>query len=121
MGYKAKSITSKASSACKMNMALIKGEAKIGAVKKAGIGDLQASFDAGRQSEESSPVEMRSSPAKLPIAAIAKAAPMVLGALGGGKKGGGGGGGTKVVVNNTANADASSESNSQAANAIEPK
>lgn len=120
MGYKAKSITSKASSACKMNMALIKGEAKIGAVKKAGIGDLQASFDAGRQSEESSPVEMRSSPAKLPIAAIAKAAPMVLGALGGDKKGGGGGG-TKVVVNNTANADASSESNSQAANAIEPK
>lgn len=118
MGYKAKSITSKASSACKMNMALIKGEAKIGAVKKAGIGDLQAEFDAGRQSEESSPAEMRSSPAKLPIAAIAKAAPMILGALGGGKKGGGG---TKVVVNNSADANASSESNSQAANAIDPK
>jgi hypothetical protein len=122
MGYKAKSITSKASSACKMNMALIKGEAKIGAVKKAGIGDLQAEFDAGRQSQESSPAVMRSSPAKLPIAAIAKAAPMILGALGGGKKGGGGGGGgTKVVVNNSADAAASSESNSQAANAIDPK
>ena len=119
MGYKAKSITSKASSACKMNMALIKGDAAVGAVKKAGIGDLQASFDAGRQSEESSPAEMRSSPAKLPIAAIAKAAPMVLGALGGGKKGGGGANTTKVVVNNSA--DSSSQSNSQAANAIEPK
>lgn len=120
MGYKAKSITSKASSACKMNMALIKGEKAIGAVKKAGIGDLQASFDAGRQSEESSPAEMRSSPAKW-AAAVAKAAPMIMGALGGGKKGGGGGSNTKVVVNNSANADASSESNSQAANAIDPK
>jgi hypothetical protein len=119
MGYKAKSITSKASSACKMNMALIKGEKAIGAVKKAGIGDLQASFDAGRKPEESSPAEMKSSPAKLPIAAIAKAAPMVLGALGGGKKGGSGSGSTKVVVNNSANA--SSESNSQASNAIDPK
>ena len=120
MGYKAQSITSKASSACKMNMALIKGEAKIGAVKKAGIDDLQASFDAGRQSEESSPVEMRSSPAKIDPMTIMKVASMA-GSMGGGKKESGGGGGTKVVVNNTANADASSESNSQASNAIDPK
>lgn len=120
MGYKAKSITSKASSACKMNMALIRGEKTIGAVKKAGIGDLKDSFDAGIAPKEESPIEMKSSPAKLPIAAIAKAAPMILGALGGGKKGGGGGANTtKVVVNNSA--DSSSQSNSQASNAIDPK
>lgn len=120
MGYKAKSITSKASSACKMNMALIKGEKEIGEVKKAGIGDLQASFDAGINPEESSPAEMRSSPAKIDPMTIMKVASMA-GSMGGGKKGGGGGGGTKVVVNNTANADASSQSNSQASNAIDPK
>jgi hypothetical protein len=120
MGYKAKSITSKASSACKMNMALVKGEAKIGAVKKAGIGDLQASFDAGiKNDEDPSPLEMKSSPAKIDPVTIAKVAPMVMGALGGGKKGGGGANTTKVVVNNSA--DASSQSNSQAANAIDPK
>ena len=121
MAYKARSITNKASSACKMNMALIKGEAKIGAVKKAGLDDLQASFNAGKQSEDSeSPIEMRSSPAKIDPVTIAKVAPMIMGAMGGGKKKGGGGG-TKVIVNNSANADASSESNSQATNAIDPK
>jgi len=106
-----------------MNMALIKGEEKIGAVKKAGVDNLQAGFDAGRQSEEPSPAQMRRSPATLPIAAIAKAAPMVLGALGGGKKGGGDGG-TKVVVNNNnggKSEEAAPSNSSQASNAIDPK
>lgn len=120
MGYKAKSITSKASSACKMNMALIRGEKAIGEVKKAGIGDLKDSFDAGIAPKEESPIEMKSSPAKIDPMTIMKVASMA-GSIGGGKKGGGGGGGTKVVVNNTANSDASSESNSQASNAIDPK
>tara|TARA_R110001632_G_scaffold10733_1_gene39382 strand:+ start:276 stop:542 length:267 start_codon:yes stop_codon:yes gene_type:complete len=34
MGYKARSITSKASSACKMNMGLVSGAADIGSSKK---------------------------------------------------------------------------------------
>lgn len=36
--YKARSITSKASSACKMNMALVEGEREINEVEKADLG-----------------------------------------------------------------------------------
>jgi hypothetical protein len=45
MTYKAKSITSKASSACKMNMDLVRGVDKIGQVKKAGSDDFAEGFD----------------------------------------------------------------------------
>lgn len=122
MGYKAQSITSKASSACKMNMDLVNGNTKANKTTDNGVDALSAGFQSAiAPPKESSPAEMRSSPAKLPIAAIAKVAPMVLGALGKGKKEGGGGGGTKVVVNNSANSSSNSTSNSQAAGGIDPK
>tara|TARA_R110000744_G_scaffold100634_1_gene194141 strand:+ start:6380 stop:6757 length:378 start_codon:yes stop_codon:yes gene_type:complete len=125
MGYKAQSITSKASSACKMNMDLVNGNTKANKTTDNGVDALSAGFQQAiaPPKEEKSPAEMRSSPAKLPIAAIAKVAPMVLGAMGGGKKkeGGGGGGTTKVIVNNSANSSSNSTSNSQAAGGIDPK
>ena len=45
MTYKAKSITSKASSACKMNMDLVRGVEKTGEVKKAGSDDFAEGFN----------------------------------------------------------------------------
>ena len=107
MAYKAKSITSKASSACRMNKALVAGHTATGTAKPTGMDHLQSGF------------EKRDSPAQLaPL--IAAAIPAVVGALSKGKEEkGGGGGSTKVVVNNSATAN--STSNSQAANAIDPK
>lgn len=120
MAYKAKSITSKASSACRMNAALVAGHTAKGTAEKTGMDHFQENFKVGKESEESSPAEMRKSPAQLaPL--VAAAIPAVVGALGKGKKesGGGGGGSTKVVVNNSATAN--STSNSQAGNAVDPK
>ena len=107
MAYKAKSITSKASSACRMNSALVAGHTATGTAKKTGMDHFQEGF------------EKKESPAQLaPL--IAAAIPAVVGALSKGKEEkGGGGGSTKVVVNNSATAN--STSNSQAANAIDPK
>jgi|TARA_R110000764_G_scaffold43826_1_gene98599 hypothetical protein len=106
MAYKAKSITSKASSACRMNKALVAGHTAAGTAKPTGMDHLQSGF------------EKRDSPAQLaPL--IAAAIPAVVGALSKGKGEKGGGGSTKVVVNNSATAN--STSNSQAANAIDPK
>ena len=45
MTYKAKSITSKASSACKMNIDLVRGVEKTGEVKKAGSDDFAKGFN----------------------------------------------------------------------------
>jgi|TARA_B110001469_G_C9539087_1_gene267761 hypothetical protein len=107
MAYKAKSITSKASSACRMNASLVAGHTATGTAKKTGMDHFQEGF------------EKKESPAQLaPL--IAAAIPAVVGALSKGKEEkGGGGGSTKVVVNNSATAN--STSNSQAANAIDPK
>jgi hypothetical protein len=107
MAYKAKSITSKASSACRMNASLVAGHTATGTAKKTGMDHFQEGF------------EKKESPAQLaPL--IAAAIPAVVGALSKGKEEkGGSGGSTKVVVNNSATAN--STSNSQAANAIDPK
>lgn len=50
--YKAKSITSKASSAVKMNMALIEGDREIGAVRKAGAADFVAGMGLDEKKEK---------------------------------------------------------------------
>ena len=109
MAYKVRSITSKASSACRMNKALVAGHTAKGEAKPTGMDHLQSGF------------EEKGSPAPLaPL--IAAAIPAVMGALSKGKGKGeesSGGGSTKVVVNNSATAN--STSNSQAANAIDPK
>ena len=109
MGHKAKSITSKASSACRMNKALIDGHTATGTVKATGMDHFQKGF------------EKKESPATLaPL--IAAAIPAVAGALSKGRGKGeesNSGGSTKVVVNNSATAN--STSNSQAGNAIDPK
>ena len=109
MAYKVKSITSKASSACRMNKALIDGHTATGEAKATGMDHFQEGF------------EKKESPATLaPL--IAAAIPAVMGALSKGKGKGeesSGGGSTKVVVNNSATAN--STSNSQAGNAIDPK
>lgn len=52
MTYKAKSITSKASSAVKMNMALIEGNREVGAVRKAGAADFIAGMGLGDKKEK---------------------------------------------------------------------
>jgi len=55
MTYKAKSITSKASSACKINMDLVAGVEKIGEVKKADSDDFLQGFskeEEGKKLEE---------------------------------------------------------------------
>lgn len=52
MTYKAKSITSKASSAVKMNMALIEGDREVGAVRKAGAADFIAGMGLGDKKEK---------------------------------------------------------------------
>ncbi len=68
MGHKAKSITSKASSACRMNKALIDGHTATGTVKATGMDHFQKGF------------EKKESPATLaPL--IAAAIPSVAGAL----------------------------------------
>lgn len=151
--YKARSITNKASSACKMNMALIEGEREVdkvmtkkvgfneaaeGAMGAMGGGKKQApaadkgDSDSGGQSDGAidvtedkapAPTTMRRSPAKLDPMTIMKVAGMASSVMGSKKKGGDGGGKqeTKVVVNNASAAPASSGSNSQASNAIDPK
>lgn len=144
--YKARSITSKASSACRMNMNLIEGDREVQQQMTKKVGFNEAAGAAGEaiggqapkkesskggQSEGAidvtedtapAPTPMRRSPAKLDPVTIMKVAPMVMGAMDKGKKKDSGGGGaqeTKVVVNNSANAN--STSNSQASNAIDPK
>lgn len=137
MTYKAKSITSKASSAVKMNMALIEGDREVGAIRKAGAADFIAGMGLGDKKEkkkveavdvdttdttdekENSPAPLRS-PAKLPIGAIMKAAPMILGALGNKDKDKDSGGGKTTVVVNQPSGGAQAK-NSQASNAIDPK
>jgi hypothetical protein len=152
--YKARSITNKASSACKMNMALIEGEREVDKVMSKKVGFNEAAEGAmgalggdkkqapaadkgdsngGGQSggaidvtEDTAPApapKMRRSPAKLDPMTIMKVASMASSAMGSKKKGGDGGGKqeTKVVVNNASAAPASSGSNSQASNAIDPK
>ncbi len=52
MTYKAKSITSKASSAVKMNMALVEGNREVGAVRKAGAADFIAGMGLGDKKEK---------------------------------------------------------------------
>jgi hypothetical protein len=107
MAYKAKSITSKASSACRMNKALVAGHTATGTAKPTGMDHLQIGFE-----EKESPAQLA------PL--IAAAIPAVMGALSKGKgEESSGGGSTKVVANNSATAN--STSNSQAANAIDPK
>jgi len=148
--YKARSITSKASSACKMNMALIEGEREVDRVMSKKVGFNEAAEGAmgalgggkkqapatdkseGGQSDGAidvtedkapAPTPMRRSPAKLDPMTIMKVASMASSAMGNKKKDSNGGGKqeTKVVVNNTGSAPTSSGSNSQAANAIDPK
>ncbi len=153
--YKARSITSKASSACKMNMALIEGEREVDRVMSKKVGFNEAAEGAmsalggskkqapkgdqsGKAVEPAStntdpapastntdpaPTPMRRSPAKLDPMTIMKVASMASSAMGNKKKDSNGGGKqeTKVVVNNTGSAPTSSGSNSQAANAIDPK
>ena len=148
--YKARSITSKASSACKMNMALIEGEREVDKIMSKKVGFNEAAEGAmgamggdkkqapaadkseGGQSEGAidvtedkapAPTPMRRSPAKLDPMTIMKVASMASSAMGNKKKDSNGGGKqeTKVVVNNTGSTPASSGSNSQAANAIDPK
>lgn len=151
--YKARSITNKASSACKMNMALIEGEREVDKVmtKKVGFNEAaegamgaiggskkqapaadKGDSDSGGQSDGAidvtedkapAPTPMRRSPAKLDPMTIMKVAGMASSVMGSKKKGGDGGGKqeTKVVVNNASAAPASSGSNSQASNAIDPK
>ena len=108
MAYKAKSITSKASSACRMNKALVAGHTATGTAKPTGMDHFQEGF------------EKKGSPAQIDPTII-QAIPAMIGALSKDKDKGekGGGGSTKVVVNNSATAN--STSNSQAANAIDPK
>jgi hypothetical protein len=82
MAYKAKSITSKASSACRMNKALVAGHTATGTAKPTGMDYLQSGL------------EKKESPAQLaPL--IAAAIPAVVGALSKGKGEKGGGGSTK--------------------------
>ena len=148
--YKARSITSKASSACKMNMALIEGEREVDKVMSKKVGFNEAAEGAmgalggdkeqapaadkseGGQSDGAidvtedkapAPTPMRGSPAKLDPMTIMKVAGMASSVMGNKKKDSNGGGKqeTKVVVNNTGSTPASSGSNSQAANAIDPK
>jgi len=148
--YKARSITSKASSACKMNMALIEGDREVQKqmTKKVGFDEAagaaagaltgqkpssgEQSEGGGGQSEGAievdadtapSPAPMRRSPAKLDPATIMKVASMASSVMGNKKKDSNGGGKqeTKVVVNNTSSAPTSSGGNSQASNAIDPK
>lgn len=148
--YKARSITSKASSACKINMALIEGEREVDRVMSKKVGFNEAAEGAmgalggskkqapatdkseGGQSDGAidvtedkapAPTPMRRSPAKLDPMTIMKVASMASSAMGNKKKDSNGGGKqeTKVVVNNTGSAPTSSGSNSQAANAIDPK
>lgn len=45
MAYKAKSITSKASSACRMNKALVDGASDISAPKKSGMDHMKAAVE----------------------------------------------------------------------------
>ena len=45
MAYKAKSITSKASSACRMNAALVAGHTTTGTAKKTGMDHFQEGFE----------------------------------------------------------------------------
>lgn len=107
MGYKARSITSKASSACTMNMNLVNGDAKAHATDgKTDVDHLAAGFKGD-------------SPTKIAPAILA-AAPAIMGALSKGKEKSGSGGGAKVVVNNSANSSSNSTSNSQASNAVSP-
>jgi hypothetical protein len=108
MAYKAKSITSKASSACRMNAALVAGHTATGTAKKTGMDHFQEGF------------EKKESPAQL-APAIMAAAPAIIGALGKGKGEKSGGGKTTVIVKNNNQSSSNSTSNSQAGNAIEPK
>ena len=129
MAYKARSITSKASSACRMNAALVAGHTATGTAKKTGMDHFEEGVKKDMPAPKPNPTTPPESPegdqekSPIPLAPlIAAAIPAVVGALGKGKsKGGesGGGGSTKVVVNNSATAN--STSNSQAANAIDPK
>lgn len=109
MGYKARSITSKASSACKMNMNLVNGDRIANATDGKTATDHLAE---GFMKKEDSPTKI--------APAILAAAPAIMGALSKGKEKSGSGGGAKVVVNNSANSSSNSTSNSQASNAVSP-
>ena len=128
MAYKARSITSKASSACRMNAALVAGHTATGTAKKTGMDHFEEGVKKDMPAPKPNPTTPPESPegdqekSPIPLAPlIAAAIPAVVGALskGKGEKSGGGGGSTKVVVNNSATAN--STSNSQASNAIDPK
>lgn len=126
--YKARSITNKASSACKMNMALIEGEREVDKVMSKKVGFNEAAEGAmgamsgggkkqapaadkddsngGGQSggaidvtEDTAPApKMRRSPAKLDPMTIMKVASMASSAMGSKKKGGDGGGKQETKV-----------------------
>lgn len=149
--YKARSITNKASSACRMNMNLIEGDREVQQQmsKKVGFNEAAAAageaLGGGSKKEEGgqsggaievdegktpastedtapAPVPMRRSPAKLDPVTIMKVAPMVMGAMDKGKKkDSGGGGAQETKVVVNNSANANSTSNSQASNAIDPK
>lgn len=148
--YKARSITNKASSACRMNMNLIQGDREVQQKMstKVGFNEAAAAADLGGKSKKEeggqssgaievdegktpastedtapAPTTMRRSPAKLaPLAAIAvKAAPAIIGALGKGKEKKSGGGAQETKVVVNNSANTNSTSNSQASNAIDPK
>ena len=126
--YKARSITNKASSACKMNMALIEGEREVDKVmtKKVGFNEAaegamgaiggskkqapaadKGDSDSGGQSDGAidvtedkapAPTPMRRSPAKLDPMTIMKVAGMASSVMGSKKKGGDGGGKQETKV-----------------------
>ena len=135
--YKTKSITSKASSAVKMNMALIQGQADIGNVKKAGAQDFLDGMGKKEKKEKKKPeavevdttgatdttekdsVNKMKSPFKIdPITAM-KVVGMASSMMGKKKENSGGGGKTTVVVNQPSGGN--QKSGGQADNAIDPK
>ena len=132
--YKAKSITSKASSAVKMNMALIQGQADIGNVKKAGVQDfldgmgkkekkkteaVEVNTTGTTDTTEKDSVNKMKSPFKIdPITAM-KVVGMASSMMGKKKENSGGGGKTTVVVNQPSGGN--QKRGGQADNAIDPK
>lgn len=134
MTYKAKSITSKASSAVKMNMALIEGNREVGAVRKAGAADFIAGMGLGDKKEkkkveavevdttdttEKDSVNKMKSPFKIDPVTAMKVVGMASSMMGKKKEDSGGGSKTTVVVNQPSGG--AQAKNSQASNAIDPK
>jgi hypothetical protein len=135
--YKAKSITNKASSAVKMNMALVEGQADIGNVKKAGAEDLLAGMKKTKGAglvqltgtdttgtteeteEKEDSVNKMKSPFKIDPVTAMKVVGMASSMMGKKKENSGGGSKTTVVVNQPSGGN--QKRGGQADNAIDPK